>query len=198
MGRTAKYSVDDILDAALDVISEDGANSATVVAVAAKLGAPSGSIYHRFASHDLILAALWIRTVKRFQTGFLAALALPPESAVSAAVFHTLEWTAAHRREAKVLILYRREDLIALWPDELGDDLRVLNDGVKRAVVALAASLFGSATARSVGKTRFALIDLPYAAARQILLNDDMPPVWLGETVLTASLAILRDEGRER
>lgn len=197
MGRTARYTDESILDAALALVSEDGAHGATVVAIAARLGAPSGSIYHRFASRDLILARLWIRTVKQFQVGFLEALALDDTTeAAKAAVAHTLEWSAEHRDEARVLIMYRREDLVALWPDELGEELSTLNDQVKRSVLAFTKSHLGVITAETAGLARFALIDLPYAAARQAILDDKPPAPWLREAVTTAALAALGSKTR--
>lgn len=192
MGRTAKYTDASILDAALALVSEDGAHGATVVAIAARLGAPSGSIYHRFASRDLILARLWIRTVQRYQVGFLDALALAGTTdAAAAAVAHTLEWSTEHRAEARVLIRYRREDLVALWPDELGEDLATLNDQVKWAVLAFTERHFGIVTAETAGRARFALIDLPYAATRQAIRDDKPPAPWLRAAVSTAALAVL-------
>lgn len=197
VGRAAKYTDEAILDAALELAGEHGPHGATVVAIADRLGAPSGSIYHRFASRDLIVARLWIRTVRHFQEGFLAAMALrdPLESA-TAAVAHTLLWTSEHPREAKILVLYRREDLIARWPDELGEELATLNDQVKRAIVTFARAQFGSVNAETIGRTRFALIDLPYAAARQIISGASHPTPWLLDAVTTAALACLRTAGR--
>lgn len=191
MGRTAKYTDQDILDAALGLVAEDGAHAATVVAIAKRLGAPSGSIYHRFVSRDLILATLWIRTVKRFQQGFLEAFSYEePLIAARGAVVHTLQWSAAHRSEAKMLTMYRREDLIALWPDELGGELATLNNEVKRSVIAFTAAHFGQTTAETLGRTRFALIEIPYAAVRHIV-GGEQPPSWLEHTVTAASLAVL-------
>lgn len=192
MGRTARYTDESILDTALALVSEDGAQGATVVAIAARLGAPSGSIYHRFASRDLILARLWIRTVNQSQVGFLESLALDDTSeAAEAAVAHTLEWSATHRHEARVLTLYRREDLVALWPDELGEVLSTLNDQVKRAVLAFTERHLGTVSAETVGLARFALIDLPYAAARQAILDDRPLAPWLREAVNSAAVAAL-------
>lgn len=191
MGRTAKYTDQDILDAALELIAADGAHSATAAAVAKRLGAPSGSIYHRFASRDLIVATLWVRTVKRFQQGFLEALGAEDSwLAAERAVTHTLDWTATHRSEAKILTMHRREDLIALWPQELGDDLASLNDDVKTAVTGFARRHFGVANAETLGKARFALIELPYAAARHVIRGEHFP-AWLPQTVIAASKAVL-------
>ena len=197
VGRSAKYSDQHILDAALAVVAAEGPGGASVVAIAKHLGAPSGSVYHRFASRDLILATLWTRTVRRFQEGFLAALDNPaPLAAARAAVAHVLTWSAAHAAEAKLLTLYRREDLIALWPEELGEDLATLNDGVKRAVIAFAAAHFGSVDNSTLGRAQFALIDIPYAAARRIIDSGDRAPR-LEEAVVAASLAALGATGTE-
>ncbi|MDO4259028.1 MAG: TetR/AcrR family transcriptional regulator [Actinomycetaceae bacterium] len=199
MGRTAKYTDESILDAALALVSEGGAHHATVVAIAARLGAPSGSIYHRFTSRDLILAQLWIRTVKRFQVGFLDALALDNTTeAATKAVTHTLEWSTEHHDEARVLTMYRREDLVALWPDELGEELLTLNDQVKQSLLAFTERHFGTTTTKTRGLARFALIDLPYAAARQVILSNTPPAPWLHEAVVTAALAVLNGKARQQ
>lgn len=191
MGRAAKYTDRDILDAALALVAEGGGQAASVVAIAERLGAPSGSIYHRFASRDLILAALWIRTVQRFQRGFLDALADEDCSAAArGAVAHTLDWTSAHRTEATVLTLYRREDLIARWPDDLGADLATLNDDAARMVRRFTVAHFGVASAETLGKAGLALIEIPYAGARSILRGKRASP-WLKAAVTTAALAVL-------
>lgn len=90
-----------------------------------------------------------------------------------------------------MLVLYRREDLIALWPDELGDDLATLNDEVKRSITAFARTRFGAVTAETVGRTRLALIDQPYAASRRIISDTVPPPPWLIDAVTTAAFAVL-------
>ena len=74
MGRPSKFDSEQMLDAAAGLVARGGPSRATVAAIAEKLEAPSGSIYHRFESRDLLLARLWIRTVRRAQEGFAAAL----------------------------------------------------------------------------------------------------------------------------
>jgi AcrR family transcriptional regulator len=119
--RPAKFDEDQILDAALRLVADGGPNAATIAAIADALGALVGSIYHLFRSRDLLLAKLWIRTVKRFQAGFLRALEADDlDAAALGAALHNLEWTREHPDEARVLLLYRREDLAERWPEELG------------------------------------------------------------------------------
>jgi AcrR family transcriptional regulator len=74
MGRPAKFNTEQILDATAQLVAEGGPGLATVAGIAERLGAPTGSIYHRFNSRDLLLARLWFRTVRRAQEGFVAAI----------------------------------------------------------------------------------------------------------------------------
>ncbi|HLU76197.1 MAG TPA: SRPBCC family protein [Nonomuraea sp.] len=76
---------------------DGGPGAVTMTAVARSAGAPSGSVYHRFPGRPALLAALWLRTVDRFQQGFLAALDTdPPSQAAPAAARHVIEWSRAH------------------------------------------------------------------------------------------------------
>src|SRR6266481_9012017 len=69
-----KFSQEDFLRAALAIIAERGVSGVTVAAVSDRLGSPTGSFYHRFASRDVLLGSLWLRTVLEFQTGISDAL----------------------------------------------------------------------------------------------------------------------------
>ncbi|MEW9527317.1 nuclear transport factor 2 family protein [Microbispora sp. NPDC049125] len=123
----------------------------TVGAIAARLGAPSGSIYHRYTSRDLLMAHLWIRTVRRFQEGFLRAAGAPdPAEAAAGAVAYVVRWAAERPGEARLLLLHRREDLLARWPEALSEDLARLNRPVDEALARLADRLLlvGSAEER--------------------------------------------------
>src|SRR5690606_33654492 len=131
------------------------------------------------------------RTVRRFQEGFLAALAAPDtRQGAIGAVEHTVTWALTRRHETRVLAMYRREDLMAAWPGELGAELASLNDAVREALVVFARRHLGATDAASVGRVVVALIEIPYAAARYIL-RDDRSPAWLLPTVVAASLAAL-------
>ncbi|WP_018653940.1 TetR/AcrR family transcriptional regulator [Actinomadura flavalba] len=169
MGRPAKFSRDDILDAALALTAESGLGAVTMAAIAARLNAPTGSLYHRYASRDLLLAALWIRGVQRFQRGFLDALNADD---APAAALHTPRWCRRHPDEARFLLLHRRRDLVTAWPAELGPDLDRLDRAVEDALTSFIARHQGT----DPETLCYAVIDAPYGAVRRHLLADRPPP----------------------
>ena len=75
MGRPARYDVDSLLDGAVALAASGGPAAVTMTAVASAVGAPSGSVYHRFPTRAALLSALWLRTLERFHAGLLAAAA---------------------------------------------------------------------------------------------------------------------------
>ena len=195
MGRPPKFTEDQFLDAALELVSAGGPDAATVGAVAQTLGAPVGSVYHRFDSRDLLLAKLWLRTVRRFQQGFLAALACEDlDEAALGAALHVNAWAREHLDEARALLLYRREDLAARWPAELGDEVATVNAAVFDALRDHASRRYGSENAEYVQRVTFALVDVPYAAGRRHLLAGETPPPLVDDLVTAACRSVLADE----
>ncbi|MGW0183132.1 TetR/AcrR family transcriptional regulator [Nocardia sp. NPDC003345] len=186
MGRSAKYDSDAILDAALAVIAEHGPAAATTGAIARRLGAPTGSIYHRFASRELLLAQLWIRGIRRFQQGFVEALRAGD---IEAAALHGVRWCRAHTAEAAVLLLHRRTDLAQQWPAELGTQLADLNSEAATAYRALRDRYPGIDRHR----LDFVLFDLPSGAVRRHLTELRPPPLWVDDLVRTAIRALLEE-----
>ncbi|MET7459728.1 TetR/AcrR family transcriptional regulator [Nonomuraea sp. NPDC005501] len=187
MARPAKFDADQILDAAATVAAESGQDAVTVTAVAARLGAPSGSIYHRYASRDLLLARLWIRTVRRFQEGFLAAVEADDlAEAVRRAAAHTVRWSAAHPEEARLLLRYHVENLRLAWPDELGEELSQLNVASFAAMGRLA-----ERGHTDLERVVFALVDIPLAAVRRHLSRGGTIPERAARLAEVAALAVV-------
>jgi AcrR family transcriptional regulator len=192
VGRPAKFDSEQILDITARIIAGGGPGQATVAAIAQRLGAPSGSIYHRFESRDLLLARLWIRTVRSAQEGFVAALTLPDlEQAALEAALHIPRWSRQHLPEATVLLLYRREDLVDRWPEELGPQVAELNKGMEAAVRDFTRRWFGRITPTSVETVAFALVDTPYGASRRYLLAGKPPPPTVDELIVRTCRCVL-------
>jgi len=113
----AKFDEADFLDAARAIAVERGPAAATVVSITERLKAPTGSFYHRFASRDVLLGTLWLKTILDFQQGVAAA---QEAGDGLAAALHTPNWSRQHLDEARLLLLFKREDFVAgKWPEEL-------------------------------------------------------------------------------
>lgn len=102
---------------------------------------------------------------------------------------HTLRWTREHQAEARLLSLHRREDLLARWPDELGQELADLNRPAGDALTAYANRRY-PASRHSAG-LRFALVGIPYAAIREHLTNGTLPTSTNEKHVVNTVMAIL-------
>ncbi|MCX4587161.1 TetR/AcrR family transcriptional regulator [Streptomyces sp. NBC_01481] len=197
MGRKPKFADEDFLDAAMRIAAERGAASVTMSAVAESAGAPVGSVYHRFASRDLLLARLWLRAVRRFQAVFLDAMSADDiDEAAEGAVLQALAWVRERPDEARVLLLHRREDLVARWPDELGPELSTLNDGAARALRAHARKRYGHESGEALERVTFALVDVVYAAVHRHLLAGAAPPPSIDPLAIAACRSVFAVPGK--
>ncbi|MET7396090.1 TetR family transcriptional regulator [Dactylosporangium sp. NPDC005572] len=167
-----------MLDAAVRLAGEGGPAAVTVAAVARAVGGPTGSVYHRFAGRPALAAALWNRTVARFQEGWLAALAADPaERAAAAAAGHVVAWSRANEAEARVLLYGAADFDEPGWAPEARAELRRLNARIGPALRDLAARLRAANKATTdarhpadlVELLTVATIDLPGAVVRRHL-----------------------------
>src|SRR5512143_2929486 len=106
MGRKAIFERRDMTGAALRLVADRGPQAVTVAALAKELGAPTGSIYHRYSSREELLAELWMEVVEGFQNGFAGRLAGADDvdGAAQAAPFMA-SWTRQHPLESRLLLL---------------------------------------------------------------------------------------------
>lgn len=188
MGRPARYPPAAFLSAALDLASADPAQ-ATVAAIARRVGAPIGSVYHRFDSRDALVAEVWLRAVEAFQAGFLAALAAGD---ATGAACHTPRWSRAHVREARLLLAHRTEDLVSeRWPEAVAERAARLRSALERGLRGFARRRYGRADAALLRRVRFALVDVPYAGVRPHLARGEAPPEDVEALVTAAASAVL-------
>ncbi len=192
MARPAAFTDDQLLDGALRLLAAGGPGAATIAAISEATGAPVGSIYHRFASRELLMARLWMRTVVAFQCGFIQALAdEDPERAVAMAIDHVVGWAREHPAQMRVLVLYRREDLAARWPEELGRELAGLRRELEVALCDYARARYGGDDEDALARVTFALVDIPYAAVRRyVLTRGDLPAAIADVLVPTCRFAL--------
>jgi AcrR family transcriptional regulator len=193
MPRPQVHPTDAMLDAARDLLLEDGSRSATIERIADASGAPTGSIYHRFGSRDELIARLWMRAVYRSQASFLTALEEPDaKKAALAAALSIIDFCEEHPADARLLVSFRRDDLIRSAPEgPLVDELAELNRPIERAVVDLARQLYGTRSRPALDRTLMVVFDLPYGAARRYLIAGTRLPTRLRGDVTAAINAVL-------
>lgn len=190
MARPAKFTSEDLLDAAGEAAVAHWRDT-TVAHVAERIGAPVGSIYHRFGSRDELFVTLWLRAVRRFQAGLLEEMALPQaHEAALAAALHIPRFCREHPTDAVAMTLYRQDELARVAPDALRDDVIHVNDEVTAATAGLARRRFGSADERNVWLIVTACQESPYGLVRRYLRTERIPD-WLDDVVRVSTQAIL-------
>jgi len=166
--------------AALRLVADRGPQAVTVAALAKELGAPTGSIYHRYRSREELLAELWMDVVEGFQNGFVARLAGADDvdGAVAAALFMAA-WTRQHPLESRLLMLHRRQDFVAgAWPADLVDRAAALEPQIGSALRAYAQRAFGCADSETMARLRYALLDAPFGGIKPyVQARKRLPPV---------------------
>jgi AcrR family transcriptional regulator len=170
MARPPRFDTDQLLDAAVRLAAAAGPAAVSMSAIAAAVGAPSGSVYHRFTGRTALLAETWLRAAEDFQTGYVQALASngDPRQAAHTAARHVIAWSRAHPAEAAVL-LYRAEDFgRADWSPDYRQRADRGNRRIRIALAALAAAL-GAEDIQAIERVRLALVDLPLALVHRHL-----------------------------
>jgi len=192
VGRRSKYSSDLILDAAELLLADDGPAALSITRLADRLGAPSGSIYYRFGSRDLLVASLWLRAIQRFQDSLSAALDEPdPQRAARLMARQVLDWTRQNTVSAQLLMLHRSVDLLdGDWPADLAAQNLAQRRRVEQMIDDLCKRL-GVPGAAERRRVVFAVIDIPYAAVRSSLSDGNAPSAELDEIVDDAVVAVL-------
>jgi AcrR family transcriptional regulator len=169
VARPARYSADELLDAAAALLAGDGPAAVTMSAVARAVGAPSGSVYHRFPTRAALCGELWMRTEERFQGGFADALAAPGDTTarcVAAARF-VVQWCRDHPAEAHVLLAGADALDRSAWPETVTARRNRLHRRLNRLLAGLAAD---------PDRLSAALIDVPYGVVRRHLVAGQRIP----------------------
>jgi AcrR family transcriptional regulator len=198
MARPELHPESAILDAARTLVLAEGARSTTVNAIAAASGAPKGSIYHRFASLNDLLAEMWMRAVRRSQAAFLAALGEPePVTAAVAGALSIHDFAEQQRADARLLVAMRREDLVeTVDASQLRRELDELNRPLEGALTELGRRLYGRASRENIERTVCAVVDIPQGAIRRHLLAGVQFPPGLRAQLEAAVRAVLTERTR--
>jgi len=193
MPRPSKFSETEIIDAAGALVAASGLGAATIGAIGTRLEAPSGSIYHRFATRDVLLGRLWLRKAAFFQNRFVAALAgADPHDAGLAAALSIAAAARADFDAARIMLLHRREDFLSeKWPASMTAEAKRLGVQVDDALRDIARRLFGRASPRALRVTTFVILDVPLAAVRRHVAANEPPPPIVDDLVRSAYGALI-------
>jgi AcrR family transcriptional regulator len=190
MGR-AKFREMDFLAAARAIASAEGPAAVTIASISARLKAPTGSFYHRFASRDALLGELWLQTVLDFQQGIGAAL--DAGDGLRAAL-HTPAWVRAHPDQARLLLLYDRRDFVqGEWPEKLRERVAEMTQRMETGSQRRARVIFGEGGREEVRLAQFLISEVPVAAVRQHLVRGEQPPLLVDRLIRTTYRAVVAD-----
>lgn len=184
MPRPARYTVDQLLDAAATLLADEGPAAVTMSAVARAVGAPSGSMYHRFPSRAALCGELWVRTETRFHSGVTAALSEPadPQTRCVAAAQFTVRWCREHPTEAQVLLAGADALAAADWPEHLTAASQRLHRRLRHHMKEVPAER---------GRVNAAVVDIPYAVVRRHLLAKQAIPSGADSIVADCARALV-------
>ena len=176
MVRTARFSEGDFIDATMALVAEGGPTAATMQAIARRVGAPTGSIYHRFESRSAVLGAAW----NAAYASFVAALApLLREGRPCEAALAILPWTREDGCRARFLLLHEPVSLFEDTPPPapLRLELERLEDafdGAFRACVG--AQGVAGVGEEALARAKFLIFDAPIAILRPHLMRGGTVP----------------------
>jgi AcrR family transcriptional regulator len=184
MVRTARFSAEHFIDAAIALVAEGGPGSATMQAIARRVGAPTGSIYHRFESRSAILAAAWnasYGSLARVLTPLLQS-GRPREAALA-----LLPWAGGDRHRACFLLLHEPISLFedAPPPESLRQEMEQLEGEMDQAFRACIARISdGTIREEDLARAKFLIFDAPIAILRPHLQAESAIPGFVGQMIV--------------
>ena len=193
MARPAKFARADLVGAATELAASLGPGAVTMASVAERVGAPTGSIYHRFDSREALMAEVWLAAVEALQAGMLSALQQPSEPPGLLAALFPVQWARADPAAARLVVLYRRQDFVrGPLPEAARSRAEQLAAGLDAALAAFAQETLGAGDLSAKQHAAFLLIDMPHAALRRYLAAGIDPPATVDEIVREAFVALAR------
>ncbi|NEW38488.1 TetR/AcrR family transcriptional regulator [Nocardia cyriacigeorgica] len=194
MARPRRFTDDQILDAARDLLSDPAVTRPGIAAISAASGVHTGSIYVRFASREELLARLWLRSIRRFQAGLIEALTGPDPLLTAAA--YLPRYCRAHPAEARAMKMFHRDELLDTGPDDLRAAIANVNDEMNAALSDAVAVQFGTADEQGMAIAGAAVKAIPYGLVRDFIARAAPIPEWVDDVVATASGAVVREFSR--
>ena len=212
MARQRLHSLDELLDAAEQLVTGSDPGGLTLRALATTAGVPNGTIYHAFRSKEELLARLWLRASSRL--GAIMEEALPPpgridpdgaavaQDTVVAVALAPVLFTRRHPASAQLFFAQRSDQLFSADIDP--DVVACLDVERKRftgMLISLAAGVWGRKDRAAVEAIATCVVDLPGGIVRRALIEgrsvDDAAERRI-EAAVRAILAVPLDPARSK
>jgi AcrR family transcriptional regulator len=188
MGRKAHFKNEEFIDSAIQIIAEEGLGALTIAGLSTRVTAPIGSVYHRFPSRDALIAELWLNIIESFQNEWLKIL----ETDGRKATLFCLDWVRNHPSEARVMLLYRIDDLTSGdWPKDLQKRAQRLFKELREGTAAFTKKQFGKVTNEYMDRTLFAIHDAPMGILRRYMHDNKIPSKAVADLILETYDAVI-------
>lgn len=160
---------DDVLDAAEDLVAQDGIEAVTIRALTKATGVSNGAIYRAFESRGGLLGRVWIRAERRFLDLLSSLVDEARDEAdsealdeVYAAAETSLLYPEMYPGSSACLMTVRREDVAGQpMPGEIAEQLQTLAAELHNAMSQLAERMWRRSDAVAVDLIASCIIDLP-------------------------------------
>lgn len=181
MARSRRHSLDDLLDAAEQLVTSGDPTGLTLRALAASAGASNGTIYHAFHSKEELLARLWLRATARLgaimeesirAAGDGAQEGSAAHEAVVAVAVAPAVFTRRHPASAQLFFAQRSDQLFSA--DLAPDVVDALNNEQKRfteLLISLAERVWDRRDRIAVEAIAVCVVDIPSGLLRRRLLD---------------------------
>ncbi|HVJ51993.1 MAG TPA: TetR family transcriptional regulator [Aliidongia sp.] len=177
MVRLTRFADEAFIEAAIALAAEGGGAAATIAAIARRVGAPNGSIYHRFESRAALLGTAWNRAHGDFVAALAPSLRRGDGRAAAQAL---LDWARLDLRRARFLLLNDAASLLeAAPPEPIRADMQRQEDELDEAFRTLLRCEGDPEDAELAARWRFLVFDGPIALVRPHLLSGSGLPGWL-------------------
>jgi len=194
MSRTPKYSREKIIDAAQAAVFEHGLD-VTLLQIARRIGAPTGSIYHRFSSREELMVTLWVRAIKRWHNRLYEIMeaGLEPNETLIDMAAETARYCRAYPDEARAMTLYRHTNLLVSCSPAMIKEVASINDEIFGRLTELAFMRYPARAGdpELVYLVFTAVNQLAYGLIRPYIGSTDPIPEWMDELIRLASNAAL-------
>jgi len=150
MGRKAYFNSEEFIDSAIKIIAEEGLGALTIAGLATRVTAPVGSVYHRLS----LARRTHCRTVAEYHRIVSERVAEILQTDGLKAMLFCMEWVRNHPNEARVMLLYRIDDLMSgEWPEDLKKRARKLSGELQEGIAAFTKKQFGRVTKENIDRT---------------------------------------------